>query len=181
MLSFKRGFSLLCTKVSWCPSSSKAAFARIYCSAKLKFYWKRGNSRPFFFFFSRAECNRYGVIILTDFLKIEYFCPLHVKELIMFPLWHSKSILSALLSSNPLHWVLMGQVKYPLQHLTAILVNHLAMKNMHITEALATLHLISVFNLICTLRKHHSNYWRSVWDMNGILFAVGNKRKWSNL
>lgn len=56
-----------------------------------------------FFFFSRAECNRYGVIILTDFLKIEYFCPLHVKELIMFPLWHSKSILSALLSSNPLH------------------------------------------------------------------------------
>jgi len=59
----------------------------------------------------------------------------------------------------------MGQVKYPLQHLPAILVNHLAMKNTRITKALAKLHLISVFNLTCTFRKHHSSYWCSVWDM----------------
>lgn len=48
---------------------------------------------------------------------------------------------------------------------------------MHIAKTLATLHLISVFNLVCALKKHHANCWRSVWDVNRILFAMGKQKK----
>lgn len=49
--------------------------------------------------------------------------------------------------------------------------------NMHIAKTLATLHLISVFNLICTLKKHHASCWRPVWDVIRILFALGKQKK----
>lgn len=70
----------------------------------------------------------------------------------------------------------MSQVKYSFQHLIVALVNHLAMRNIHVTKALAVLWYyaadLTVFNLVYTLRKHHSAYWCSV-DKDGTLLVGG--------